>query len=159
MKRGENLQQLVYTLERAINSDPAVQMASPKRFRDKKTNKPREHDVAITFNLQHHKFILVIECRDRTRPVGVPDVEAFKKKCERTGVDKGVIVSSTGFADSALTVAVAEDIGCMSLEDAERFDWCQVPAIEQMTRRFVEGPVLHIDFPRPFEGEAKLLRW
>jgi hypothetical protein len=145
MKRGENLQRLVYTVERAIHNNPNVQMASPQRFRDKVTRKKREHDVGITFNNQHYKFVLALECRDRNRPVGVPDVEAFKKKCDRTGIDKGIIVSSIGFADTALSVAEAEGIGCMSLSDAERFNWCQAPAIEQMTRRFVEGPFFHLE--------------
>jgi hypothetical protein len=155
MKRGENLQRLVYTLERAIHNDTNVQMASPQRFRDKLTGKSREHDIGITFNIQHHKFVVAIECRDRTRPISVPEVEAFKKKCDRTGIDKGIIVSSIGFADTALSVAEAEGIGCMSLSEAERFNWCQVPAIEHMTRRFVDGPFFHLECRQPFEGDVR----
>lgn len=83
--------------------------------------------MAITWNHGHHVLITAIECRDRSRPVGVPDVESFAKKCERTGVNQGIIVSAQGFAGSAITKAEACGIICRTLEDAGDFDWLPTP--------------------------------
>jgi hypothetical protein len=97
-----------------------------------------------------------MECRDRSREIGVPDVEAFKKKCERTGVHRGVIVSASGFAKTALAKAESMDIGCMALEDAERFNWCQAPGVVYNERDLLPGPPWHVEPSRPFEGEQTL---
>jgi hypothetical protein len=129
MKAGEQLQQLVETLERVTAKADNIRIESPKRLRDRDTGRLREHDVVLTFSMQHHELIVALECRDRSRKVGVPEIEAFKKKCERTGIHRGIIVSSLGFRKSALEKARMMDIGCFRLGEIEKFDWCQTPGI------------------------------
>src|ERR1700730_6033228 len=96
MKPGDNLQRLVTAIERATHAASNVRVESPKRLRDKDTGRLREHDVVLTFVLEHHSVLLAIECRDRSRKIGVPEVEAFSNKCARPGVHRGVMVSTTG---------------------------------------------------------------
>lgn len=104
---GKDLERLVAMLERLLLGDQAVIESPSRRLIDRDTGKRREHDVLIIFDQAHHQIITAIECRDRSRPVGVPEVEAFADKCSRTGVHCGAIVSSTGFRKSALTKATA----------------------------------------------------
>jgi hypothetical protein len=66
MKPGEALQQLVFALERAITNNPIVRLDSPKRLPDRDTGRLREHDVVLTFNVNHHELIVAMECRDRS---------------------------------------------------------------------------------------------
>jgi hypothetical protein len=127
MKPGENLQRIVRALEQATNNAPNITVESPKRVPDKDTGKPREHDVIVTFSFNHHSMIMALECRDRSRKVGVPDVEAFRNKCDRTGVHRAIIVSATGFTKTALKKAEALEIGCLGLEEVDRFNWCEAP--------------------------------
>jgi hypothetical protein len=134
---GEDLQRLVRIIEGATHDDGSVLVESPKRLPDKDTGRLREHDVVLTFTQRHHKLIVALECRDRSRKVGVPDVEAFYAKCERTGIDRGIIVSSTGFAQTGLEKAASYNIGCLSLDQAEHLDWCLAPAIEVSHRRLI----------------------
>ena len=103
--KGKVLQTLVHAIETAVSGSPNVKVESPKRLRDKDTGRLREHDVVLTFIQAHHEFLLALECRDRSRPVGVPEVEAFHAKCLRTGIGRGLMVSSTGFRNTALTKA------------------------------------------------------
>ena len=139
-RKGDSLHRLVHTIEQAISGSPEVQVESPKRVPDKDTGKPREHDVVLTFRRHHHEIAVAIECRDRTRKIGVPEVEAFHAKCLRTGIDRGVMVSSLGFAGSAITKAASYNIGCLELKDVAQFDWCLVPVVEVLRRN-----VKHVD--------------
>lgn len=156
LKPGEELQILVHALERAIHSNPAVKIESPKLLPDKDTGRPREHDVILTFQLGHHELVQALECRDRTRKVGVPDVEQFASKCQRTGVHRGVIVSSKGFAKSALTKAAALEIGCLTLEEAAGFDWCLAPGVEMTTHDLVGVPHWEVETALPFVGSTQI---
>jgi hypothetical protein len=156
MKPGENLQRLVRALEQAINNAPNITVESPKRLPDKDTGKPREHDVVLTFSFSHHSMVLALECRDRSRKVGVPDVEAFRKKCDRTGVHRAIIVSATGFAKTALRKAEAMEIGCLGLEEVPRYNWCRAPAIEYYVRDLLPGPSWQVDTAVPFTGTPHL---
>jgi hypothetical protein len=116
---GEDLQRLAEVIERAIHDDGNVLLESPKRLPDKDTGRLREHDVVLTFMQHHHKFMMALECRDRSRKVGVPDAEAFYAECQRMGIDPGIIVWSTGFTRTALQKAAATTVRACELGDRE----------------------------------------
>ena len=107
MKKGRSLEKLVAYLERSLSKNESVTVESPKRLRDKSTGRLREHDVVLTVKSGHHTFFIAVECRDRKRPVGITQLEAFAKKCQETGVGQGVIVSPKGFAKTAQVKAKA----------------------------------------------------
>ncbi|MCC7260070.1 MAG: restriction endonuclease [Alphaproteobacteria bacterium] len=135
VRDGKYFHMLVESIERAIHHDPNATIESPKRLRDIDTGRLREHDVVITFRQNHHEIRVALECRDRSRAVGVPDVEAFSKKCEKTSIHKGVIVSAKGFRKTALEKAKILNIDCLQLKEAEKFDWCAMPGVIQVCRR------------------------
>ena len=156
MRPGENLQRLVQALEQATKNNPNVKVKSPKRMPDKGTGRLREHDVVLTFSLQHHTMNMALECRDRTRPIGVPDVEAFRGKCDRTGIHRATMVSATGFTKTALVKATAYEIGCLGLAEAARFNWCQAPGIEWFDRDLLDGPAWEIGTAEPYDGDLQI---
>jgi hypothetical protein len=120
---GTSLERLISVLEGLLAGKGAKIEVRSRRLRSRANKQPREHDVLITWDHGHHQIITAIECRDRTRKVGVADVEAFSKKCELTKVHQGVIASASGFYDSARKVAEDLNIGCMELTDGYKFDW------------------------------------
>jgi hypothetical protein len=140
-KDGKSLEKLVAIIERALAIPNNMKVESPKLMRDRVTGRLREHDVVITIDTHHEETYLAIECRDRSRPVGVPDIEAFRKKCDNTGVHKRVIVSPRGFRKTAFEHAKMEDIRCLTIEDAEQFDW-----IEATGFIFIEHEMHHTDW-------------
>jgi len=129
MKPGRSLEKLVAYLEKHFAGSDTVLVESPKRIIDKTTGKKREHDVVLTIKSGHHLIIVAVECRDRSRPVGVPQVEAFAKKCTETLVNKGVIVSPCGFTSTALIKSKALGIRCLSLDQVETLPWI-IPDLE-----------------------------
>lgn len=133
---GIAFQNFVAVLERALSVREGVSVESSKRLPDKDTGRLREHDVVITWTSGHHTLITAIECKDTGRKVGVPEVEAFSRKCERTGVHHRVMVSANGFAETARTKADAFDIQCMTLTEASAFDWMGFEFFVRFAREF-----------------------
>src|SRR5258708_24685655 len=128
-KDGRNLQRLIRAIESAQNAGLKVEVESPKRIRDKSTKRLREHDVVLTYKLEHRDLVVALECRDRSRPVGVGAVEEFRSKCESTDIHYGIIVSAKGFTKTAVVKAATYNIGCLSLHQVEGFNWCLTPDV------------------------------
>lgn len=138
-RNGIAFQNLVAALERALLNERDAVLDSPKRLRDKDTGRLREHDIVITWKQEHHEIVSAIECRDTGRPVGVPAVEAFAKKCEKTGIHHPVMVSAVGFTATARAKALALNVTCMQLAQAEQFPWVGMHFFVEDNRQF--GPM------------------
>jgi hypothetical protein len=141
MRKGRSLEKLVEYLERHLANDDMVMVESPKRLRDKSTGRLREHDVVLTIKSGHHTVLVAIECRDRSRPVGVPQLEGFAKKCQETGISQGVIVSPCGFTKTAPAKARALGIRCLSLNQVNALPWVLCEHFE-----LYRINIVHIDF-------------
>jgi hypothetical protein len=118
------MEKVVESIERQLVSADGVMVESPKRLRDKDTGRLREHDIVITRQIAHHEPILIaIECKDRSRPIDVDKIEAFKIKCDRTGIHHGVIVSATGFTEAAKLKAKSQGLRCLNIQDVDELTW------------------------------------
>lgn len=137
-RKGKQLEQIVHALELVWADKKNVIIESPKKLRDKVTGRLREHDVVLTITSNHHTLTVALECRDRSRRVGVGEVEAFHQKCLNTGVDKGAIVSSKGFAKTARTKSQAFGISCLDIEEVGKFDWFSPSGMEESTVRVLQ---------------------
>ena len=122
-KDGKDLQRLIRAIEAARAAGSEIEIESPKYLVDRVTGEQREHDVVLTIKRAHHKVLVALECRDRSRMVGVPEIEAFQSKCRDTGVDVGIVVSSKGFYRTAKSKASVYGIRCLSLDQASQFNW------------------------------------
>jgi Restriction endonuclease len=98
VKDGKALEQLIGIIEKILAANDNIIVELDKKLTDKFTGEQRQFDVVLTVKHQHHTVVIGIECKDRARPVGVPDVEAFHTKCQHAGINQGVIVSTSGFA-------------------------------------------------------------
>jgi hypothetical protein len=130
MREGRDLETLVAALEKAASSDASLKVQSPYIAIDRITGSKREHDVGIFVTQNHREIIIALECRDRSRNVTVPEVEAFESKCRDTGVHKGGIVSSKGFAEDALTKAKHLNISCYTLAEAKDISWLRTTTVD-----------------------------
>jgi hypothetical protein len=154
---GRDLQRLIHAIESSLDAEAKVKVESPKRLVDKDTGRLREHDVILTFLAGPHELSIALECRDRSRPVGVPEVEAFGAKCQRTGISRGIIVSSKGFTKTAVGKANSQNIGCLLLDEVESFDWCQTPGVTLLSHDLIALKV-RINFQKdPGEGKTLVL--
>jgi len=135
-RSGQELERLTAALERLLAGSGASIEAPSRRLVDKDTGRRREHVILIVWDHGHHQIITAVECRDRSRPVGVPAVEAFADKCSRTGINSAVIVSSRGFTETARAKAKSRSITCMDLAEVGTFDWLGSEAVVRFERKF-----------------------
>lgn len=131
---GRSLEMLVSALERVLGGRADVSVESPAFMPDRITGQLREHDVLITMKGSHHKSLIAIECRDRSRKITVNDIEAFGAKCRDTGVDQGVVVSPKGFANTAIKKAAFLNIRCLQLSEIDSLPWLLTPGINSSVR-------------------------
>ena len=134
-KPGKSLETLVSSIERVLAGNDNVSVESPKFLSDRITGESREHDVVITLTGSHHKSTIAIECRDRSRKVTVNEIESFWSKCQDTGIDRGIIVSSKGFTKAALTKSLHRGIRCLRLSEASSFNWLLTTGIRIRHRK------------------------
>lgn len=120
---GQRFHNFVAILERMFAHQDGLTVDSSLRLPDKDTGRLREHDVVIIRRTHHGPNLTAIECRDQGRKVGVPQIEAFAKKCEKTGIHHGIVVAANGFTSTARTKAKALNLTCMELAEAESFEW------------------------------------
>jgi len=85
----------------------------------------------------HHKSLIAIECRDRSRKVTVNDVESFGSKCQDTGIDQGIIVSRKGFSKTALAKSQNRGIKCLRLSEANSFNWLLGSGIRVQQKKMI----------------------
>jgi hypothetical protein len=122
-RQGEDFNRLVAYLERAVADHTNVTIEIKKFVPDKVTGELREHDIVLTQRSPQRVTVTAIECRDRNRPVTVNQIEEFHTKCQDTGIDKRVIVSSTGFYNPARKKADRYGIDCLTFAQVEDVDW------------------------------------
>ena len=108
---------------KAAKSQKNISIDSPKYLTDQTTGTKREHDVFLTIKHAHHVTTISIECKDRKKLVGAPDVDEFSAKCLHTNVNKGVFVSTSGFSKPALVKANRLGIDCLTLDEVAKLDW------------------------------------
>ncbi len=142
-RQGNDFHRLIEILEKVISGSPGITIESSKMLDDRVTGQKREHDIVLTYTYPNRTCRIGIECRDRSRKVGVSQIEEFHQKCLHTGIDKGVIVTSRGFAKTALKKAKFHGIDCLSLEQVEQLDWCLMQGFYQYRRDVTKS---HIQF-------------
>ena len=138
-RKGKSFEKLVSSIEKALAHEKSVEVESPKRLIDRTTGKLREHDVVLSVKQGHHLLIVAIECRDRSRPITVNQVEGFWAKCQDTGVDQGIIVSSMGFYNTARKKADHLGIRCLDIEEVDSFDWLLTPGFHAIHTNLIRN--------------------
>jgi|EndMetStandDraft_2_1072991.scaffolds.fasta_scaffold18932_2 hypothetical protein len=154
---GEELQRLVRLLELSVGDTGNIEVSSPRMLKDRDTGQMREHDVVVEITSGHHKLLVALECRDRSRKVSVPEVEAFADKCRATGVDQGILVSTKGFAETALSKARSRSIRCLTFDEVDRLDWMTTNSISMISRK-ITGVFLQLGFDGAKPTQATGLR-
>lgn len=119
---GQAFQNIVAIVERAIVGQDGIKIETNVRIKDADGDL-REHDILITHTEGLRVTRTAVECKDHGRKIGKPELEAFRSKCADTGIHKGVIVSSSGFATSALKASRRTNVQCLELAKVDSFPW------------------------------------
>ncbi|RYF30182.1 MAG: hypothetical protein EOO23_05700, partial [Comamonadaceae bacterium] len=137
----EVLERLAGTIGRAIAGQEGVKMETNVFVKDADGD-IREHDILITHTEGLRVTRTAVECKDHGRKIGKPEMDAFRSKCQDTGIHKGVLVSSSGFAKSALKASKRTNIQCLELSTVDSFDWVGTSILNVYTREFSNIDIL-----------------
>ncbi|WP_106971674.1 restriction endonuclease [Streptomyces xylophagus] len=97
---GRALEELVATLETLLSDSP-VEIKSPDYITGRTTQTLREVDVSLRTRVGSATILVIIECRDRSRPQNVQWIDEIVGKQEEVGANKAVAVSQSGFTSTA----------------------------------------------------------
>ena len=120
--RTNHFQKLVFEIERQLALLGAVVKESamlPERL----TGELREVDILVSIDEGQHRVQIGIECQDRSRPATKQWVEAIAKKHEDLGINKTVLISSSGFYSAARRRAESLFIGILDIKGITKADW------------------------------------
>jgi hypothetical protein len=96
------------TVPNDVTSDVAV--FHRKGYPGKASGHVHEIDVSIEFTLSGMHIMVLAECKRYTRSVGVDEVLEFAARIDDIGAHKGIIVSTAGFQEGAIRVAISKGI-------------------------------------------------
>jgi hypothetical protein len=120
--RTNQFQGLVYEIERQLAPLGAVVTESamlPERL----SGELREVDILVSLDEGPHRLQIGIECQDKARPATKQWVEAIAKKHEELGINKSVLVSSSGLYPAARRRAEKLFMSVIDFENIGRADW------------------------------------
>lgn len=95
----------------------------------------RQIDVSIRMDVAGYTILIVVECKDKGRPIDVEEMGAFNAKVRDVRANKGVMVSTSGFTASAVTMAGTHGIDTRTYIDTESQDWGGQVAIPVLLKR------------------------
>lgn len=118
MAKWREFEQLVERLE-AHNLPPGAILKSPDRVKCLKTGRLREVDVTIQLSINQGSKLITIECRDRpsSSAEDVTWIEQLITKKRNLGAVVTIVISSTGFTDTAVQMAANEGILLRTIDD------------------------------------------
>jgi hypothetical protein len=101
--------------------DPSATVTHNEHLTDRLGHR-RQFDVVIRAKAGGHDVLGVIECKDLSRPVGTPEVNAFADKAQNVRANITLLVSRKGFTRQAIELARHHGIGTFSLlkKDTEK---------------------------------------
>jgi hypothetical protein len=83
----------------------------------------REIDILVESTLLNCNIKIGIECTAISSPLEIRQIESFKEKHRKIGINQTVIVSKNGFSDSAKKYAVKNHIKLLTFNSAKSENW------------------------------------
>jgi hypothetical protein len=124
-KRSNQFQRLIVSIHHALAEVSAV-VEESRELRDRVTGTLREVDIVIESAVGDYPVFVCVECCDRSRPATVEWVEQQHGKHATLPTNKLILVSRSGFTQSALDKARSHNIETLATADAVAVEWTTV---------------------------------
>jgi hypothetical protein len=129
-QRSNDFQQLIYLIHHQIDDEAKV--TESKLLPDRIVNITREVDIAIEKQIGDYSILVSVECQGRGRVASVEWVEQMIAKHQALPTNKLVLVSQSGFTETALQKAKFLGIELMTLAEAIKADWKVMTGLENI---------------------------
>lgn len=120
-KSGKYLEDLVAWIQQSVHEKALV--IPNEKVLDIQTKKKRQIDISIRLSDGPTHLFVMVEVRDRTKPIDVRYIEEVHSKKQSVNANAASIVSRSGFTKTALEKAKHLGIQTLTYEDAIKSDW------------------------------------
>jgi hypothetical protein len=121
------LEKLVQRIQKGLA--PKADVLHNVRLQGRNSGVMRQIDVLVQERIGQFDIKIVIDCKAKKRPVDVKGVEEFYGLIDDVAANKGVLVSPSGFTNSAKTRASKLEIDLYSPFDTDAHKWQVNPLI------------------------------
>ena len=121
-KRTNEYQKLILAIQRHLASGTA-HIEESKMLWDHMSEQEREVDIYIEDTLSNLPIKIAVECTSRSRKLGVSYIDETVEKHRSVGINNSVIVSDSGFTETAKTKAKKIGVELISYGEAFCKDW------------------------------------
>jgi hypothetical protein len=132
--KWKKFEELVARIQTELAGDAVV--TPNDRIIGKGSCKPRQVDVSIRKKVGQFEVLIVLDCKDRERPLDVKDVEQFMGIAQDICAHKAGMVAAKGFSDTAKKRAQDAGIELYRVVDTGDHDWksiVELPAVIEFT--------------------------
>lgn len=117
MQAGKALEHLEAVIQEYLKKYPDAKITRNARLTNRFGDK-REIDVFVEANFNGEDIGIAFECKDYKRPLTAPTIEAFVTKInDIPQVTKGVIVTTSGYSESAQKTAIVHKVGLYLIDE------------------------------------------
>lgn len=148
--KWKRFEKLAYEIQKELAGNATVTLSDSIQGVDSKTS--RQIDISVRQNIGQYAILIVIDCKDYKDPVDVKAVEEFAGMVRDVRANRGALISSNGFTESAINIAKTHGIDTFRLVDTNSVDWKSYPTVSALLERtFVHG------FQLGFRGTGRML--
>lgn len=119
---GSELERLFHQIQLQLSPDADVRF---DEMLPSKAGKPRQCDITVRARIPY-EILVVIECKDYSRPVSVSAIDAFHTVIRSVGAHHGIMVSRSGYTSGAKEQAAHLGVELMNLVAAQKSDWTAI---------------------------------
>lgn len=119
--KWKEFENLVYEIQRNFAGGAEVKKNDFIMGRDSQTE--RQIDISIRKKVAQYEILIVIDCKDHTRPIDIKKMGEFITTVQDVRANKGAIISSSGFTKNAITLATQKGIDTLRLVDTGSKNW------------------------------------
>lgn len=119
MTKGKSFENFIENLEKLLIQNPSTTLLANTQLTNKQ-GVSRQIDVLLTHKVDRHTFRTIIECKNWKRKVDIKVLDEFVTKVKSVDVEKGIIVSKSGFTSGLLNQAKEyNNISLYSIDNVE----------------------------------------
>lgn len=116
-----DFEELVERIQRSLN--PESEVAANQFLEGHDSGGRRQVDIVIRHTIGTTKLLLIVECKRKTRPIDLKEMEEFIGLKEDVRAHAGIMVSANGFSKRALRIAQKNNIQTFTIAETEKDSW------------------------------------
>lgn len=135
--KWKRFERLAYEIQLDLAAD--AQVTLDDRLQGQDSGVERQIDISIRRRVAQYDILVVIDCKDHSTPVDLKSVEEFIGLTKDVRANKGALISSKGFTESAMTLARRRGVDTFRLIDTEAVDWQAYASAPVLLHRIAFG--------------------